>query len=250
MKTAQDRVMSSRYMSEEEERFQRFKVMLQQTGGDPSGVLDTLVVIFMKRDWINLTDSHGGNITFEGYFKALGWSMGDLLRFVENMKHRHEIRPTIVPKTVEDMAWLRSEVRSKIKPERAIAEDAQATKPLGPVGPPPKNKNAAKAEKPAQETPKENNPVVSRVDSKVQYGSTNADYLTARIARDNPQVFGQMKAGKFKSVRQAGIAAGIVKPTIQIPADPEAAARRLVRHFSPAEIDQLVATLRQLAEVD
>ncbi len=32
---------------------------------------------------------------------------------------------------------------------------------------------------------------------------TAADYLTARIARDNPDILQRMKAGEFKSVRQA-----------------------------------------------
>lgn len=39
----------------------------------------------------------------------------------------------------------------------------------------------------------ENKPVISRV----SYGSTNADYLTARIARDRPDVLDRMKAGDF-----------------------------------------------------
>jgi hypothetical protein len=42
-------------------------------------------------------------------------------------------------------------------------------------------------------------------------GTTGADYLTARIARDHPDILKRMKAGEFKSVRQAAIAAGIVK---------------------------------------
>jgi len=37
------------------------------------------------------------------------------------------------------------------------------------------------------------------------------EYLAARIARDAPQVLEEMKAGKFKSVRAAAKAAGIVK---------------------------------------
>jgi hypothetical protein len=41
---------------------------------------------------------------------------------------------------------------------------------------------------------------------------TDADYLTARIARDAPAVLERMKAGEFKSVRAAAIAAGVVKP--------------------------------------
>jgi hypothetical protein len=36
-------------------------------------------------------------------------------------------------------------------------------------------------------------------------GSGNsADYLTARIARDRPDILNRMKAGEFSSVRQAG----------------------------------------------
>lgn len=39
-----------------------------------------------------------------------------------------------------------------------------------------------------------------------------ADYLTARIARDRPDILERMKAGAYPSVRQAAIAAGIVRP--------------------------------------
>ena len=40
---------------------------------------------------------------------------------------------------------------------------------------------------------------------------TGADYLTARIARDRPDILERMKAGEYRSVRQAAIEAGIVK---------------------------------------
>lgn len=43
-------------------------------------------------------------------------------------------------------------------------------------------------------------------------GSTGAEYLTARIARDAPAVLERMKRGEFKSVRAAARAAGILKP--------------------------------------
>jgi len=42
-------------------------------------------------------------------------------------------------------------------------------------------------------------------------GSNSADYLTARIARDRPDILERMKAGEFPSVRQAAIEAGIVR---------------------------------------
>ncbi len=44
----------------------------------------------------------------------------------------------------------------------------------------------------------------------IQRSSTNADYLTARIARDHPDILEQMKDGKYKSVRAAAKEAGIV----------------------------------------
>jgi hypothetical protein len=40
---------------------------------------------------------------------------------------------------------------------------------------------------------------------------TQADYLTARIARDRPGILDRMKAGEFSSVRKAAIVAGNVK---------------------------------------
>lgn len=46
----------------------------------------------------------------------------------------------------------------------------------------------------------------------VTRGSTGAEYLTARIARDHPAILERMKAGEFASVRAAARAAGILKP--------------------------------------
>lgn len=43
-------------------------------------------------------------------------------------------------------------------------------------------------------------------------GGTSAEYLTRKIARDRPDILERMKAGEFRSVRQAAIEAGIIKP--------------------------------------
>lgn len=43
-----------------------------------------------------------------------------------------------------------------------------------------------------------------------------ADYLAARIARDRPDILEGMKAGEFRSVHAAAIAAGIVKVPTQL----------------------------------
>jgi hypothetical protein len=66
-----------------------------------------------------------------------------------------------------------------------------------------------------------------------------SDYLTARIARDRPDILERMKAGEFKSVRAAALEAGIVKRSFQCPVDPEGAARLLRKHLPSAEIKKL-----------
>jgi hypothetical protein len=49
-------------------------------------------------------------------------------------------------------------------------------------------------------------------DSTFIRGSTSA-YLTARLARDRPDLLERLKAGEFSSVRAAAREAGIVRPT-------------------------------------
>jgi hypothetical protein len=44
-------------------------------------------------------------------------------------------------------------------------------------------------------------------------GGTSSEYLTARIARDNPAILEKMKAGEYPSVRAAARAAGVLKET-------------------------------------
>lgn len=76
-------------------------------------------------------------------------------------------------------------------------------------------------------------------------GSGNAEYLTARLARDHPAILDRMKAGEFKSVRQAALQAGIIKPRISIALDPHKAAETILRHFSPAEVHLIIKELHR-----
>lgn len=64
----------------------------------------------------------------------------------------------------------------------------------------------------------------------------SADYLTARIARDRPDILDGMKTGKYRSVRAAAIDAGIVEPKqrYQLPTDPTAAGRYLAQRVDDA----------------
>lgn len=69
-----------------------------------------------------------------------------------------------------------------------------------------------------------------------------ADYLTARIARDRPDILEDMKQGKYRSVRQAAIEAGIVTPTTRysLPDDPAAAGRYLAQRVDREWFDTLI----------
>jgi hypothetical protein len=65
----------------------------------------------------------------------------------------------------------------------------------------------ARAMEPAKLNPPQTNGASDNCN--MQFGNS-ADYLTARIARDHPEILESMKEGKYRSVRQAAIEAGIV----------------------------------------
>lgn len=77
-------------------------------------------------------------------------------------------------------------------------------------------------------------------------GGNDANYLTAKIARDRPDILDRMKAGEFTSVRKAALEAGFIPPTVTIPIVPWRAARLLRKHFTgalwPALMDAIEAT--------
>ncbi len=87
------------------------------------------------------------------------------------------------------------------------------------------------------------------VDNTVSAQGPDAEYLTARIARDAPDVLDRMKAGEFASVRAAASAAGLVKPRISISlTDPCAAARSISRRSDRDFISELIAELHHVAD--
>ena len=76
---------------------------------------------------------------------------------------------------------------------------------------------------------------------------TSPEYLTARIARDRPDILDRMKAGEYKSVRSAAIDAGIIDPDksrrYSLPTDPLAAARYLQARVDAGWLATFVAEL-------
>jgi hypothetical protein len=76
-------------------------------------------------------------------------------------------------------------------------------------------------------------------------GETSAEYLTARIARDHPDILQRMQAGEFKSVAAAAKEAGIYPKRVSVNlVSAEKAARTLRRVASPEFIMSLMEALR------
>jgi hypothetical protein len=131
-----------------------------------------------------------------------------------------------------------------------VAEWLRRYKPDYPVGLPdaieyalrnrggqPGNKNASK-DKPQNE----------RYNRNLRFRGNSDDYITARIARDRPDILEDMKQGKYRSVRQAAIEAGIVNPKMRysLPDDPIQAARYLAKRVDREWLLCLVEALEAI----
>jgi hypothetical protein len=91
----------------------------------------------------------------------------------------------------------------------------------------------------------------NNVTGDIMQRGNNADYLTARIARDRPDILARMKAGEFRSVRAAARAAEIVRRTFVVDADrPEVAAKKLKKHFQGDRLEALIRELKDGHEGD
>ena len=79
-------------------------------------------------------------------------------------------------------------------------------------------------------------------------GKGTVDYLTARIARDAPEVWERMKRGEFKSAAEAARAAGIRlakrKKSVTLSDNVDRVAEKLKGHYSQEQIRQLREHLR------
>ena len=78
-------------------------------------------------------------------------------------------------------------------------------------------------------------------------GGSDPEYLTARIARDRPDILDKMRQGEYPSVRAAAVDAGIVKPrkqfTVGSSTTPEAFAGSLWEKLDEEFLVQVVAIL-------
>jgi hypothetical protein len=73
-----------------------------------------------------------------------------------------------------------------------------------------------------------------------------ADYLTARIARDRPDLLERMAAGEFRSVRAAALEAGLTARATTLRLDDASSAARTLRKYASAEF--LANLVRELSK--
>lgn len=75
----------------------------------------------------------------------------------------------------------------------------------------------------------------------VQRG-THSAYTLARLERDRPELAQRVRKGEL-SANAAAIEAGFRDKSISIPLNPATAAKAIRKHFTPEQIDELVARL-------
>jgi hypothetical protein len=230
----------------EEGRKELLHSQLNREGGNPSQLLELLADVVESADWERLMDDFGHPLSFVGYIAmpypiGIGWSAASV-RTVMELRHRYEKGLDTKPDVAARMAKLRARVAELLHPEDRVAEQACDSPEIGEPG----GRREGAGRKSAAADPPEgtqknqgNNITLKRI------RGDSPDYLTARIARDRPDIIERMRAGEFKSVRAAALEAGIVEPTVIIPLDPVKAARRLRRHFEGDRLAALIAALQR-----
>lgn len=128
------------------------------------------------------------------------------------------------------------------KPRAQVLAADPDVRPAASPGAPLGNQNARKGDLTADEEIAENKGSNATVVSPQDRG---AAYLVRRLKRDAPEIAADLAAGKYKSARSAGIAAGIVRTTPTLNAVKKDAAK-----LPPDERAELLAWLSDLCRED
>ncbi len=75
-------------------------------------------------------------------------------------------------------------------------------------------------------------------------GGNKSEYLTARIARDRPDIWERMKRGEFKSVAEAAREAGIFRPApkrVDVTGNLDRVARSILKILGTTEFERFLA---------
>ena len=215
------REVSFPHLSEEQMRVIRAGEALHRDGASPAGALELLAAIVEDRTWERLADAKGRS--FKGRFRdfvearppyGLGYDPDQLPKVLQ-LRHPHES----VPKIAYRMAAMREQVK------RLLLEEIPAITEHG-HGP-----GRGHTEKRLRAT------------KSFSIGTDTADYVTARLKRDAPELAEKVIRGEL-TPNAAARQMGWRKPRIVV-STPEAVAKALRKHMTPDEIQALVRLLSQ-----
>lgn len=206
----QNRTVTSTQTQEEELR-SRLRVQLERDGGNPSQLLELIMIATKQRVWEAFGMSFPEFIETPFNDGGLGWSIANL-KTVLTLRHRFEHKNTGHKDLVADLAEMRVQVTRLLMPAPTQSEAQMG------------NSNAW-----AGDTITKNESYNCNDGFSHNTRGNNEEYLTARIARDRPGILTDMHEGKYRSVRAAAIEAGIVKPVkrFSLPDTPEEAGKYL-----------------------
>lgn len=212
------REVSFPHLSEEQMRVLRAGEALHRDGASPAGALELLAAIVEDRTWERLTDAKGRS--FKGRFRdfvearppyGLGYDPDQLPKVLQ-LRHPHES----VPKIAHRMAAMREQVK------RLLLEEIPAVQQVGSPG---QSSN------------------VGATNIRATTSANTADYVTARLKRDAPELAEKVIRGEL-TPNAAARQMGWRKPRIVV-STPEAVAKALRKHMTPDQIQVLVRLLSQ-----
>ena len=172
------------------------------------------------------------------------WQTITALQFMwENLEHAHELYIRTWKEAEEQAIWEKVppdnpygskdamlkalEIGGETAARKRVAVQAIKVKSLSQHG---TNQHTKEAAAHARQLPRSKHS---------RYG---AEYLTARIARDRPDIWKRMQSGEFKSVAEAARAAGIFKPrrkTVALLDDLDRVAANIKRGYTEEQVKEL-----------
>ncbi len=220
-----NRVITSTQTQEEEIR-SRLRIQLERDGGNPSQLLELIMIATKHRVWESF------DMSFEQFIETpfndggLGWSVQNL-KTVLALKHRFEHEKTGHKDLVSDLANMRKQVMDLLEPLGAPGNPSgrnQYSEPL---------RNFDNYQNSSEGNDKRKQSVGG--------GGTSEEYTKARLRRDNPDLYERVESGEM-SANAAAKEAGWRKSNsrYQLPTDPTVAGRYLAQRVDQAWLMECV----------
>lgn len=205
-------------MSPEQRRVHRVEHILRRDGGSPDSALEGLAAIVEDETWRKVPADADGAAQFASFREFVTSPFGlrystEQLQALLRLRHSGEGNAEMRGRMEQMRAGVARLLRSEQQPLSAHGEVGRGRER------------------------------VDAINSNSSTGGTSADYLTARLKRDNPALAEQVVRGELTPNAAAQLA-GIRKPRILV-TSPESVAVALRRHMTPADLARLAELLAE-----